>query len=241
VYRYTEAEWDKAIEEAQKALELEPKLELPHHNMATAFYHLGLFDLSDQASQAGVQANPASRLDAQLNRARSALYDGRFSVAQQLTGEIMTTDHAGEVWLLAEIRFFLGDQDWSERSLERVARGSLGFHAERAQASLASVLAFHGRRAAAETWLRRLEARPVTDHHVSYRMATAYAQLARSREALEWLRRTIDAGFPCYPWFTKDPLLNPVRDDPAFKALMAEQRAEWEVRRVRYAPVKRAF
>jgi hypothetical protein len=143
--------------------------------------------------------------------------------------------------LLAEIRFYLGDQEWSKRTLQRVARGSLGFHAQRAQASLASVLAFQGHRAAAETWLRRLAARPVTDHHVSYRMATAYAQLARSREAVDWLRRTIDAAFPCYPWFTKDPLLDPVREDPTFQALMAEQRAEWEVRRARYAPVKRAF
>jgi TolB-like protein len=241
IHRYTEAEWHKAIEEAQKALELDPALELPHHNMASAFYHLGLFELSDQESRAGVKANPDSRLHAQLNRARAALYDGRFSVAQQLTGEVSAADDAGVAWLLAEIRFALGDVEWSERTLERVARGSPGVHGERAQASLASVLAFSRRRAAAETWLGRLKGRPVTDHHVSYRMATAYAQLARPREAVHWLGRTVDTGFPCYPWFTKDTLLDPVRQDPAFQALMTDQRAQWEVRRVRYAPVRRAF
>ena len=53
IYRYSEAQWDKTIEEGRKALALDPTLAIPHHNMATAFYHLGLFSIQiRRASQA---------------------------------------------------------------------------------------------------------------------------------------------------------------------------------------------
>ena len=86
VLRYLEFEWDKVIVESAKALELSPSLDLPYYNMATAFYHLGLFDLADHAARAGLAANPKSRLEAARNWGRTALYDSRFKHAEQLAG-----------------------------------------------------------------------------------------------------------------------------------------------------------
>ena len=242
IFRYTEAEWDKAIDEGRKALELDPTLELPHHNMATAFYHLGLSALSEQESAAGVQANPDSRPDALLNRARSAVYDGRYAAAVQFMSEVGSKDDPGYAWILAEARFYLGRREESERGLRGVlARSSTGVMAERARASLASLLAAAGRRREAEAMLRPLITSPPTDHHAAYRIATTYAQLARTGEAVAWLRRSAETGFPCYTWFVKDRLLDPVRQDPTFQTLMAQQRSAWEYRHARYAPVGRAF
>jgi TolB-like protein len=116
IFRYSEAEWDKTIDESRKALELKPTLELPHHNMATAFYHLGLPEFSDQESLDGIQANPASRAHALLNRARAALYDGRFPAAYQFIGEVEPSDDPGAAWVLAEVRFYLGRRQESEDS-----------------------------------------------------------------------------------------------------------------------------
>jgi hypothetical protein len=112
--------------------------------------------------------------------------------------------------------------------------------AERARASLASLQAAGGRRSEAEATLRPLIDSPSTDHHVSYRIATTYAQLGNPAEAVRWLQRAAATGFPCYPWFTKDPLLDPAREHRAFRALIEEQRTAWQVQRVRYAPVTRA-
>jgi serine/threonine protein kinase/tetratricopeptide (TPR) repeat protein len=81
VYRYSEFEWDKTIEESRVALELDPNLDEPPYHMAVAFYHLGLFELSNAAALAGLAANPDSQYDADLNRGRAALYDGRFREA----------------------------------------------------------------------------------------------------------------------------------------------------------------
>jgi hypothetical protein len=68
-------------------------------------------------------------------------------------------------------------------------------------------------------------------HHAEYDIGTAYATMGEKAEALSWLRRAAADGFPCYPLFRKDPLLDPLRTDPAFKAFLEEMKADWERRR----------
>jgi len=238
VYRYNEAEWEKVIDASRKALALNPALAIAHHNMANAFYHLGLSEFSDQESVAGVRADPDSRVHGLRNRARAALYDGRFSSANQLIGEVNVVGDPGDAWLQAEARFYLGRREESERALRTLlAEERTGVMLERARASLASLLASTGRRREAKALLGPLLASPADDHHVRYRIATTYAQLGEAGEAVRWLRRSAETGFPCYPWFTRDTLLDPVRSDPLFLTLMAEQRRAWTLRHARYAPL----
>jgi len=40
-----------------------------------------------------------------------------------------------------------------------------------------------------------------------------------------WLNRAADTGFPCIRWFELDPLLEPVRRQPAFVRLLDRLRA----------------
>ena len=236
VYRYSDTDWDKCISEARKALELDPTLELPHHNMATAFYHLGFSDLSDQESLAGLAANPESRYDATLNRARSALYGGNYRTAEQLALQVKYS------WIVAEARFYLDHFEESERGLrEIIASPKARVSARRARASLASILAAAKRRNEAEAVLHPLLTGPPHDHHVSYRIATAHAQLGRLEEAVRWLKKSAETGFPCYTWFDRDPLLDPVRQLASFRRLMDEQREEWQIRKSRYMPAQRGL
>ena len=65
-------------------------------------------------------------------------------------------------------------------------------------------------------------------HHTEYNIASAYALLGESHPSVQWLRRAADDGWPCYPYFAKDPNLANVRDDPEFIALLSELRAQWE-------------
>ena len=50
-----------------------------------------------------------------------------------------------------------------------------------------------------------------------------------------WLAKAIDTGFPCYPWFERDPLLDPVRQDPGIRDLIGRLKAQWEAARIRYS------
>jgi hypothetical protein len=63
----------------------------------------------------------------------------------------------------------------------------------------------------------------------------AHAQLGNPRGALTWLRTAADSGFPCYPWFARDPLLDPLRQDAAFAQFMSGLRRAHEAARRQYA------
>jgi hypothetical protein len=45
-------------------------------------------------------------------------------------------------------------------------------------------------------------------------------QLGEPAASVLWLQRAADTGFPCYPWFERDTLLEPVRHDPGFVRLL---------------------
>jgi hypothetical protein len=60
---------------------------------------------------------------------------------------------------------------------------------------------------------------------VDYSLGAAYAQLGDFAQADRWLRIAADTGFPCVPWFERDPLLEPLRRRPDFSDLLAYVRA----------------
>jgi hypothetical protein len=39
---------------------------------------------------------------------------------------------------------------------------------------------------------------------------------------MAWLERSVDSGFPCWPFFRIDPHLDSLREVPAFRRLVAD-------------------
>jgi tetratricopeptide (TPR) repeat protein len=74
----------------------------------------------------------------------------------------------------------------------------------------------------------KIEARGVTDAEGIYKVGQAYAALGDKASALRLLRRSIEGGFFCYPYFVADPLLETLHGDRVFEQLMdlARQRRE---------------
>ena len=70
------------------------------------------------------------------------------------------------------------------------------------------------------------------DWQYSWEVASAYALVGASDEALDWLRNAITRGFVNYRFLSNDPMLAGLRDDERFQALMAEARARHERLRV---------
>jgi hypothetical protein len=69
-----------------------------------------------------------------------------------------------------------------------------------------------------------IERGPDMDHHIAYSLGAAMAQLGDASASLTWLERAATTGFPCYPWFEKDPVLDPIRRDPGFIRLLERLR-----------------
>ena len=58
-------------------------------------------------------------------------------------------------------------------------------------------------------------------HHTYYNIACVHAVLGDLPTAMAWLERSVDTGFAAWPFFLVDPHLEHLRDEPAFKRLVA--------------------
>jgi serine/threonine-protein kinase len=238
VYRYNESDWIRTIDESRLALDLDPSLDLPHYNLAVAFYHLGLLDISKEASLAGLIANPATRYDSLLNRGRVALYSGMYRDAEALLQEAARLEGGDPPWILAEAYYYNGHSARAEALLRSMFdRGGSALNRTRAGASLAAFLAAGGRDREARQLLRQTLDLEPTDHHAVYRIGTAFAQLNDAASAVRWLRRAAESGFPCYSWFASDPLSIPLRDDASFRVLLSELRGSAEKWKAQYGSI----
>jgi DNA-binding winged helix-turn-helix (wHTH) protein/TolB-like protein len=88
------------------------------------------------------------------------------------------------------------------------------------------------------TQLRETEkivaARGVNDAEAIYKIAQGYAVLGDKAAALRVLRRSIEGGFFCHPYFTDDPLLESLRTEKEFAVVL-------ELARRRHEEFKRKF
>jgi DNA-binding SARP family transcriptional activator/Tfp pilus assembly protein PilF len=235
VHRKTEFDWDATIQESRKALELNPSLANAHFYMGGALFHLGLLDEAERVVRAGLQVRPpGDRVEGIRTLATVALAAGRYSEAIALLQDVqrLSDRPVSDPWL-AQAYFYAGEVALAERLAEDLATSGSGLSASRARAALAGFLANRGERQRA-LGLVAQAGRGLVDHHVAYSLGAAHAQLRQPQEAVRWLHIAAHTGFPCYPWFARDPLLDPIRGDPAFLALLAELRASWQRERGRY-------
>lgn len=233
VYRNSEFNWEQTIEESNRALRMNPNLDQSHFYRAAAFYHLGLLDLSEREAGLGLQINPINRLEALRSRGAVAMIGGKYSEAVTLFEEARGISSAPVIdWYLAQAYHYEGERERGEKILSGL-RGSAQAE-QRAKATLASFLAARGEKPQAQKLTAEVEAGSYLDHHVHYSLGVTYAQLGDRVKARLWLRRAIASGFPCYPWFQRDPLLQPLQSDPEFLSMMEDLQKSWQAARLKY-------
>jgi TolB-like protein len=235
VHRAIEFQWDQAIEEGRLALALNPNLDQPHLYRATAFYHLGLLDLVEPELTAAAEVNPSSQpvaLESQRARGIAALLAGRFQEARQAFEDLQKQSGgtAGN-WLRGQAFFYAGDAARAEEVLD--LRGNSPGD-RRAQAVFASVLAARNADREATALLKAIVDGGFIDHHIAYALGATYAQLGDLAEARRWLEEAARTGLPCYPWFARDPLLDPLRRDPDFQRFVSGLEESWRKLVARY-------
>jgi serine/threonine-protein kinase len=230
---YGNFDWPRVLDETAVALTLDPTLHLAHTARARVFYHYGLFAGTAAEAQAAAALAGESSVENERARFYAALYGARFLEALKLGEELhRRTDAVAIPTQLALAAYYLGDKTRAFAILRTAERG--GSPDLRARAVLASMEAASGRREAARSIVRGILAQPYSDHHIAYSLATTYAQLGELDEAARWLHEAAATGFPCYPWFQKDPLLHPLRDSAQFRQLEPELRRAFDARASRY-------
>ena len=230
---YRNFDWPRVLDETAIALSLDPNLHLAHTARARALFHYGLFRATELEIETAAALAGGSSVEDDRMRFYAALHNGRFAEAVTL-GEALhkRTDAVAIPTYLGLAFYYAGDKARAFEGLRAARRR--GVPDLRAQAALASLEAAVGRHDAARTIVSRILAQSYRDHHIAYSLATTHAQLGQMGDAARWLTEAANTGFPCYPWFVRDPLLEPFRHSPEFRQIEPELRRTFDALSMRY-------
>jgi len=216
---------ERAVEDAKRAAALDPSLSEARWMIARVYEHVGLLDEALAEIDAAARLSPHDpHLDVRrglvlldLHRYDEALASFKKLPEGDLDEELaMTSLYLGrerEALAMARDAARRNPHNSAARSAEALALARLGDDQGALQAVGEAI---------------RLGQGLGHFHHDEHHIAAVHSLAGRKAEAVGWLRRAADHGFPCYPCFDRDPDLRGLRGDPAFTALMAELRQRWE-------------
>jgi TolB-like protein len=237
VHRFQEYDWDTVIRESRRALEQNPSLDSPHLYLAVAYFHIGLLDEADLEVNAARELNPENRVEPLEILGAVNLFAGRTADAARHLSQVQNLSDSRIVrYLLGWTLYYKGERQRAEALLESMIDDE-GPLPGNARATLAAIRAARGASSEARSLAEGVASERELIHHGAYGLGTVYAQLRDPATAVRWLSQAAKTGFPCYPWYERDPLLDPIRNDSQFADFMRDLRRSWEDARARYATV----
>jgi serine/threonine protein kinase/Tfp pilus assembly protein PilF len=211
----------EAIAELEKVLAARPNLERAHNRMSTICWHIGRLKEARIAHELAQRSNPKTETG---NLWWFYLANGDFArlevEAARLTQRRMSMYDIHGYALGA---LYAGDLDLAEERLEAALK-----HAPDEPTIIAAQGMLYARRNQTEGALqcvRKALNSPHSfghTHHTYHEIACTYGALGDKERAMAWLERTVDAGFPCWPFFKVDPHLECLHEAPGFKRLVTD-------------------
>jgi tetratricopeptide (TPR) repeat protein len=228
---------ERSVSDYKRAIALDPNLADAHAYLAGIYIHVGLLEEAVQEITTALKLDPTNSL-AHSNRAMALLFSQEYqkalSASEQSPGD--------EIWGALSLLYLdvrksehlmkeLLEKEPERRAVMRVWDASF------IHSSYAVLLAKAGnfREAEKHIGMSIEKDRGLGHfHHAEYNIGSAYALMGKTTLAMEWLQKTVDHGFSCYPFISKDPHLQNLRGNSNFEAflekmkkLMAYYRAEF--------------
>jgi serine/threonine protein kinase/Flp pilus assembly protein TadD len=193
---YSQHKHDEAIELAKRAIALKPDCEGVYNVLGRAYFASGRFQEAAELTETAIGANGDD-----------------YNVYIPFTNALERLGRTEEVKKYREMEMLI-----LERQLELVPEDV------RARSLLAADYANMERPDDAVRHLEMAVALRPNDSNVLYNAACTYGVLGKKAEALEVLRRALEAGYANVDWPKQDPDLAILRDDPEFLKLFPAMR-----------------
>jgi tetratricopeptide (TPR) repeat protein len=212
---------DEAVRLLRESIRRNPNDSFAHWYLSEAYRYGGALDQSLAEGELALRLNPNVAENTTFN---TYLYVGRY---QKFLDTLPPDEKSPRTVFYRGLGFYyLGDQQRAAQEFDRAHElNPQLFHAKIGRAL---TFAVRHRNAEGLDVMHRVERSTTADGEMVYKMAQAYAQLGDDQTSLHLLRNSIDLNFYPYTYFVSDPLLQPLRGNAEFSALMylAHQRQE---------------
>jgi DNA-binding winged helix-turn-helix (wHTH) protein/TolB-like protein len=205
-----------ALEDLNRAAEIDPEYDPIYFYRGAIYTARGDAERSREEFRRTQQLNP-NGLAAPAAAAWSLVYARRYDEAIAELRRILAIADDFQLARGFLIRTLLakGAYDEALQELQGRTLQTLGSHGFRAEA-----LALAGRKQEAQTELDRVLALSKQQYVSAYDIAMIYAAMRDPDKTFEWLNRAVDERAPALNSVGPDPMLDFVRADPRFAALM---------------------
>ena len=200
--------------------------------LAYAYRFAGLLDESLSASERGAAMEPFALGGANIPLAQ--LYRGEYQ--RFLDGFRVDSQSAYQQFYTGLAHYYLKRFPQAALAFDRAYSLDQSMLHTRVGKALSALISGDRNAAAHLLQLTEVESteRDVSDAEALFRIAEAYAVLGDTGGALRVLRRSIEDGFFCYPYFVRDPLLDSIRSVPEFQSLLERAHERHEAFRRRF-------
>jgi TolB-like protein/tetratricopeptide (TPR) repeat protein len=218
----------EAIAELKHALAMQKNVSHAYNRLGTILAHIGLLDHARSMYEMGRPFNPHKTVSHSV--VQVFLWGGEYSAAREELRAWRAENPASKYAIYFAPQPAMLSGDWKEA--ESLLDEALHLMPEEPLIiSLQGLMrALTGKGAEALECMSRACAIPKSfghAHHTYYQIACILSLLQRCEAAFEWLERSVDAGFACWPFFLKDPCLRNLRNLPQFELLVSSLQAKY--------------
>lgn len=218
----------EAIAELKHALVLQRNLPHAYNRLGTILAHIGLLDHARSMYERGSAFNPEKKISHSI--AQVYLWNQEYDMAREELERWRAANPLSKYALLfaLELAILAGEMKEARGLLDEATKLMQN---EPLIISLEGVLhAVMGKSDQALRCMNQACTNPKSfghAHHTYYHIARILSLLNRPEAAFEWLERSVDTGFACWPFFLKDPCLENLRRHPQFELLVSSLQASY--------------
>lgn len=221
----------EAVPLLREVLKTNPNYALAHWELGYAYRFAGMLNESIAECEQARSLDPQVKLHS--SALNSYLYAGQYD--KFLRSLPQDVDVAFIVFYRGLARLYLKDQKGAMADFDRAYELDPSLYTQIGR-SVSFAVGGEGREGLEllkQTEVKMAE-RGVTDAEAMYKIAQAYAIMGEKSAAMRMLSLSIQGGFFCYPYIKDDPLLENLRGEAGYAAVISQARERYELFKLKF-------
>jgi DNA-binding winged helix-turn-helix (wHTH) protein/tetratricopeptide (TPR) repeat protein len=217
-----------AIVELRKAIALQKNLPHAYNRLGTILAHIGLLDRAREMYERGRPFQPKNAVNHSIVQVYIWNRELDLAIEEIRAWRAESPGNKYAIYFAPQPSMMIGDWKAAKALLDEAT------HLLPEEPLITSLLAVYwaltGKAEQSLECVARACAAPKSfghAHHTYYQIACVFALLGRRDVAFEWLERSTNSGFACWPYFLKDNCLQNLRSLGEFETLVSSLQARY--------------